>query len=68
MKFHLPILECIMGGTVSQIFYLGPTFHLMKYKPIFYCDAKLLALGNFAILNVRYPQHGKVTPVLALNA
>ena len=26
------IHECHMGGTVSQIFDIGPSFHFMKYR------------------------------------
>ena len=32
MKFYMPILECIMEGTVSQFFYLGPRFYFMKCR------------------------------------
>ena len=34
MKFYLLILEYVMEGTVSQIFYLGPSFYFMKCRKI----------------------------------
>ena len=30
MKFHLPSLEYVMEGTMSQIFYLGPSFYFSE--------------------------------------
>ena len=32
MKFHLPVLEYVKEGTVSQTFNLGPSFYSMKYR------------------------------------
>ena len=32
MKFYLPIFEYVMGRTMSQILYLGPSFYFMKCR------------------------------------
>ena len=32
LKFCLCVLHYGIEGTVSQIFYLGPTFHFMKFR------------------------------------
>ena len=32
MKFHMPILEYVIEGPVSQIFHLGPSFYLSNVE------------------------------------
>ena len=35
LKFSVVILDIIMEGTVSQMFYIGPSSHFMLYGSIF---------------------------------
>ena len=35
-KFKMCIYETLMEGCVSQNFYLGPSFHLMKCRNLYY--------------------------------
>ena len=71
MKFGTHVAKAYSEGTVSHIFYLGPSFYFMKsrkFKPIFHQNAKYLAseagVGQFTRRQIFALPNAKYTNML----